>query len=83
MPKRQKPYDIEDVRICLLQEIRNKFENILKEQRRDNIEMQQSSSVLEDSEAIPLSTHKNFDIAVVYGHNTKAKTKAISDLTAD
>lgn len=64
------------------QEIRNKFENILKEQRRENLD-QQGTSVLEDSEAIPLSAHKNFDIAIVYGHNSKVKTKAISDLTAD
>jgi hypothetical protein len=66
----------------LTQEIRNKFENILKEQRRENLD-QQGTSVLEDSEAIPLSAHKNFDIAIVYGHNSKVKTKAISDLTAD
>lgn len=83
MPKRQKPINIEDVGLDLSQEIRLKFENILKEQRRDNFNEQPSAGSLGDSEAIPLSTHKNFDIAIVYGPNSKVKTKAISDLSAD
>jgi hypothetical protein len=45
--------------------------------------MQQNSALLDDSEAIPTSTHKNYDVAIVYGPNSKVKAKAISDLTAD
>lgn len=32
---------------------------------------------------IPMSAHKNFDVALVYGSNSKVKPKAIADLTAD
>lgn len=60
-----------------------KFENILREQRTESLNNQQNTAVLDESEAIPLSAHKNFDIAIVYGPNSKAKIKAISDLNAN
>lgn len=83
MPKRQKAIDVEDVSPVLFQEIRLKFENILKQQRKDNLELQQNATLFDDSEAIPISAHKNYDVAIVYGPNSKVKPKAISDLNAD
>lgn len=30
-----------------------------------------------------MASHKNYDVAIVYGNNAKVKPKAVSDLTAD
>ena len=38
--------------------------------------------MLEENELIPIASHKNYDIAIVYGSNAKIKPKAIADLTA-
>lgn len=54
----------------------------MKEQRRDNLE-NQNASMFEDNERIPISAHKNYDVSIVYGSNSKVKAKAISDLNAD
>jgi hypothetical protein len=32
---------------------------------------------------IPPSAHKNYDVVIIYGTNSKVKSKAISDLKAD
>jgi len=32
---------------------------------------------------IPPAAHKNYDVVIIYGPNSKAKSKAISDLRAD
>lgn len=39
--------------------------------------------MFEDNERIPISAHKNYDVSIVYGSNSKVKAKAISDLNAD
>ncbi len=54
----------------------------MKEQRRDNLE-NQNASMFEDNERIPISAHKNYDVSIVYGSNSKVKAKAISDLNVD
>ena len=54
----------------------------MKEQRRDNLE-NQNASMFEDNERIPISAHKNYDVSIVYGSNSKVKAKAISDLNAE
>lgn len=43
----------------------------------------QVSSINDGNERIPYSTHKNYDVAIVYGLNGKAKPKAIADLKSD
>ena len=63
--------------------MRLKFENILKEQRRDNFDAQQNGGNFDENESIPISSHRNFDIAIVYGPNSKLRPRAISDLNAD
>jgi len=35
------------------------------------------------NEAIPISAHKNYDVAIIYGPNSKSKPKAISQLTSE
>ena len=65
-----------------MQEFRHRFESILKEQRRDNLESQ-NPTAFEQNEMIPFAAHKNFDVALVYGPNAKIKAKAIANLTAD
>ena len=39
--------------------------------------------MLEPNELIPMASHKNFDVALVYGNNAKVKLNSITDLTAD
>lgn len=38
---------------------------------------------MEANELIPMASHKNFDVALVYGNNAKVKLNSITDLTAD
>jgi hypothetical protein len=40
-------------------------------------------ALLEDTEVIPPSVHKNYDVAIVYGPNSKAKSKSISELKSE
>ncbi|CAM6001738.1 unnamed protein product [Sphagnum balticum] len=43
----------------------------------------QNPVLLGESEAIPVSSHKNYEVSLVYGAETKAKAQAISDLRAE
>lgn len=43
----------------------------------------QNSNALSERELIPISTHKNYDVAIIYGPNSKTKVNAISDLGAE
>ena len=39
--------------------------------------------MLEPNELIPMASHKNFDVALVYGDNAKVKLNSITDLSAE
>jgi len=43
----------------------------------------QSPLLTDDNEKIPLSAHKNYDVAIIYGATGKVKPKAISDLKSE
>lgn len=43
----------------------------------------QNPNMLEENEMIPIASHKSYDVAIVYGNNSKVHPKAISDLSSD
>lgn len=45
--------------------------------------MQQNAALLDEAETIPPAAHKSFDVAIVYGPNSKTHPRSITDLTAD
>ena len=43
----------------------------------------QNPNMLDENELIPIASHKNYDVSIVYGNNAKVKPKAIAELSGD